>query len=156
MFSVSQTSIFPRDPGQGKRTNLAIMLCLKVSNIEGRPLTCLSFYSTYGKGFQHGRKPTNMAINLQHSKLGRPQSWLSFYSTQCFQHGGKHTNLAIIGIWPFYTTLTWKTYRYTRGFVVTLVYQSVTQTSFFVLAHANLIYRNWRKPPRISPFKSMR
>jgi len=58
-----------------------------------------SFYSI--QGFQHGRKPFNLAIILQHSrfptwKQAQSLTWLSFYSTQGFQHRRKPTNLAII------------------------------------------------------------
>ena len=57
--------MFPRDPGQGKPTNVAMILQLKGYNMEGSTLTWLSFYTI--QGFQHGRKPTNVAIILQHS-----------------------------------------------------------------------------------------
>ena len=71
----SQTSMFPRDPGQGKPTNVAIILHV------------------------NGRKPTNVAIILHHSRFSTLQkqlTWLSFYTIQIFQHGSKPTNVAII------------------------------------------------------------
>ena len=62
--------------------------------MEGRPLTWLSFYTI--QGFQQGRRnPTNVAIIL-------------FSTARITYQKEDATNVAIIGIWPFYTYLTWK------------------------------------------------
>ena len=55
-----------------------------------------SFYSI--QGFQHGRKPTNLALILHHSRC---PTWKEahqpgYRNTQCFQHSRKRANLAII------------------------------------------------------------